>query len=803
MNNKRNINKAQWTKFWGNLGIYAVKKSARFLRRYKYSQDFKKLQKIGVEESKIEEVKAAFQNYQAPEIQFHRFALFFRRDFESVILWTNASSVSDAFIKLFRKLHNNSFKNAKEELHKLFLLYELNKKGEGRSFEIKYRGRGSLRNIKGTIFSGMLSSKHENASYSTSKTFNVGTDTIVPLCKKSEGKTVYKFIRFTRNNNKILVKISVDSPKELNLIKYKIADYFNSYLDTPEEAGDFSKFIGFLKTGQSNHFTLIGINYFDNEFKLSIFPQNNNDKNIASYGPFRRLASTYSKESIGNLVSIRIADKEINTRNQIFVNFFTFLTEGIIGAVTLSLDDRRLNLKERTKFKQDFASDFEIPLDTLINLDTIDESEIYKLFLQNLPKKQRRLQLRTESSIRIYKSLFDNGLISPSFDSEDKGAYCFNSSCRLSFQRKWNQKYCQACKDLLFVDKKIIVSTIEEKKVAEFTHKMCLGLGIQAERFEKKLLGRKLYVVEARHNGKSACFIPISRDLNENQIEIIRFRYPNLILITSKDDKNELAQSNIEAVELYKFVQKLISGDVSYVKQLVIKAKRNELSLIRGVSNDVASRFVDDNFYKSKNQITKNFGAELFEADCYVLFSYIFGSSIWLGANKRGKAFPDGITAFPLTLAKSGCFIWDTKFSETNKIVFGTVEKNAKYVKDGKNNSTIIDNGGLRGFSFVSNAGAPNNFTAKFNKVGKGKVIKISFLNSKQLTDVYKHFKDNEQEINQNSKIKEIFLDTMKTLLFKSKRKKKAFIITDREVVNLLLKAEEKYLAMRTQQLGV
>ena len=106
--------------------------------------------------------------------------------------------------------------------------------------------------------------------------------------------------------NKILVKISVDSPKELNLIKYKIADYFNSYLDTPEEAGDFSKFIGFLKTGQSNHFTLIGINYFDNEFKLSIFPQNNNDKNIASYGPFRRLASTYSKESIGNLVSIRI-----------------------------------------------------------------------------------------------------------------------------------------------------------------------------------------------------------------------------------------------------------------------------------------------------------------------------------------------------------------------------------------------------------------------------------------------------------------------------------------------------------------
>ena len=674
-------------------------------------------------------------------------------------------------------------------------------KGDGRVFEIKYRGKGSIKRINGVIFSRLLSSNHENASYSSLGVFTIGVDTIIPIRKDSEGKSVYKFIRITKNKHTILVRISADSPKEINLIKYKISDYFNSYLDTPEYVGDFAKFLNFLKTGDSEHLTLIGVNYFDKGFKISVFPQNNKDENVTSYGPFKRHVNAFSKENIGNIISVRVANKEIKTRNQTFINFYTFLTEGIIGAVTLSLDDRRLNLAERIKFRKDYISDFDVPLDKLVHLGSIDESEIYRLFLQNIPRKQRKLQLRSEASMRIYKLLSESNLISPHFDSEDKGAYCFNSSCRLKFQRKWNLKYCPSCKDLLFVDKKIIVSTIEEKKASEFIYKTCLEIGIQAKKFERRILGRIIYLVEVRNKDNSACLLTISKKLNEHQIEVLRFRYPNLILITSKDDQNEFKQAGVEAIDLYKFAQRLLLKDTTYLKQLINRAKRNQLDLVRNVVDQIATRFVDEEYYKSKNQIAKNFGAELFEADCYVLLSYIFGNSIWLGANKRGSAFPDGITAFPLTKAKNGCFIWDTKFCQSNQITFGSTEKNAKYVKDGKSNVSIKDNGGLKGFAFISNSEDSTNFQSKFNKIGKGKVLKISLWSAKLIVNLFRHYKDHEQDVLQNSKIREIFLDSMKNLFFKAERRKKAFVITDNCVNSVLLRAEQNYLAVKTKKL--
>lgn len=801
MSTKSKISKAQWTVFWKNLGVFVALKPSRFLKRYKYSQDVAKLRKIGVDDLIINDIKKKISLYQAPEIQFHRFISFFRRDYESVMVWTGMTTTDEAIKRLFRKFHYNNFDKAEKELGKLFLVYKLNDKGEGRSFEIKYKGKGSINRIQGSAFSGLLSTHHENASYHALPTFKLGQDVVVPLLKQSEGKPIYKFIRFSRNSGKIFVKISVDSPKELNLVKYKIADYFNSYLDTPEDVGDFTKLLNFLKTGVSTNYILIGSNFFDKDFKLSVFPQNNRESNISNYKLYKNHVSSYMKESLGNIISIRIADKNIATRNQIFVIFYTFLTEGIIGAITLGLDDRGLNLKERTTFRKDFMTDFGIPLDRLINLDTVSESEIYRLFLQNLPQKKRRLQLRSESSINIYKQLVAHGLISTSFDSEDKGSYCFNSTCRLRFRRKWNLKFCPACKDIMFSDKKIIVSTLDEKKLSEFIHKSCIGMGFRSERFERKLLGRKIYVTEVRNKDKSVCIIPISKNLNENQVEVLKFRFPNLLLVTSKGDVNELKQSGDDAIDLHIFVQKFLSSEIRFVSQLINKAKRNQLSLVRNDAEQISINLCDAQFYKSKNQIVKNLGAELFEAHNHILMCYVFGNAIWLGANKRGSALPDGVTAFPLTLQKNGCFIWDTKYCETGRIVFGSIQKNKKYVTDGKTNPTIIDNGGLKGFVFISNSNPPNNFSSKFNSVVKGRKLKILFMKSDQVVSIYKHFRDNEQDIHQNSQIKEIFIDSMKSLLFKTKRNKKSFVVSDSELNNLLLDVESKYLAVKTQQL--
>ena len=118
MTNKQKINKTQWTKFWNNLSVYVAKKPSRFLKRYRYSQDFAKLRRIGVDQIKIDLVKTALKNYRDPEIQFHRFTLFFRRDYETVKLFTGTKSASESFLKLFRKFHYNSFSNANKELRK-------------------------------------------------------------------------------------------------------------------------------------------------------------------------------------------------------------------------------------------------------------------------------------------------------------------------------------------------------------------------------------------------------------------------------------------------------------------------------------------------------------------------------------------------------------------------------------------------------------------------------------------------------------------------------------------------------------
>lgn len=799
MSTKNKINKTQWTVFWNSFEVYVARKSARFLKHYKYSQDVGKLKKIGIKDLTINDIKTKFLSYQAPEIQFHRFVTFFRRDYESVMLWTGANTTDDALKKLFRKFHYNTLQKTKSEINKLFLVYKLNEKGEGRSFEIKFKGKGSIKKIRGSLFSGMLSARHENASYVALPTFWLGKDLIVPICKQSEGRNVYKFISFSRNAGKVYVKVSVDSPKELNLIKYKIADYFDSYLDTPEDVGDFTKLLHFLKTGISTNLTLIGVNFFDKEFKVSIFPLNNKDNNISNYGLYKSHVSSYSQENLANIINIRIADKNISTRNQTFINFHTFQTEGIIGAIAISLDDRGLNLKERTTFRSDFMADFGVPLDRLINLETVSENELYKLFLQNLPQKKKRLQLRSDNSIKIYKQLVENGIISKSFDSEDKGSYCFNSNCRLRFRRKWNLKICPACKDILFSDKKIVVSSLDEKKISEFFYKTCRSKGFQCQKFERKLLGRKIFITEIRSKDKSVCLVPITKNLNENQIEVLKFRYPNLLLVTSKSDSEELKLTGNDATDLHFLVQKFLNLNIRFVTHLVNKAKTNQLAVVRNFAQQLSTNLVDDQFYKSKNQISKNFGAELFEAHNFVLLSYLFGNSIWLGANKRGSALPDGISAFPLTRQKNGCFVWDTKYCETGRIAFGSIQKNEKYVIDGKKNPTIIDNGGLMGFLFISNSNPPPNFSSKFKSIARGRKLKVVFIKSDLIVKIFNHFRDNEQEIEQNSNIREIFIDAMKKLLFKTRGNKKSLVLDDTVVTSILSPLEGRYLAVKSQ----
>jgi len=670
-------------------------------------------------------------------------------------------------------------------------------------FEAKYIGSGSIQKLDGGPIRTLLSSRHENASYKNLPKIMFDTATILPFLKNSQGKNIYKFIRLKRNDGKITFDISADSSKENNLIKQKLSKWFQSYIDTPEVSGDFTKLMNFIKSGESEHFLLIGINFFDNEYKLSIFPQFNQQRNVALYQLMKQKFNKAGPEVLDKFVSIRVSNKEIQTKGQVFVEFYTRLTEGIIGAITLQLDDRRLNSLERKKLRGDFEKDFALPLGKRIRVKDIPEDEIYRTFLQNVAKKQRKVEVRSEKSLNIYKALLNNKLLTLKFESKDDARYCFNPNCRLKFQYKWNHKTCRNCGGWMFNAKTIVVDVIDEKRVAEFIYKKCLELGFTAERFKRKLIRRDIYTTEVRNSDKSICLIPITKPLSDHHLEILQFRYPNAIIITSKADAQILATtSHVEVLELYKVISKLLSNDSQFIKQLIQRVNRQRLNRVRSLADESITRISTDQFYKDKNGVSKNFGAEFFEADCSILLSYIFGNSIWLGANKRGRAFPDGITAMPLTNTKYGCFVWDTKFCETARVALGKDAKNTRYIKDGKKNQTVKDNGGLKGFIFISNVQAPKNFVLKYRKLAKNSGrIKISFVRAEHIKTIFNHFKDYEASINSNSKVKKVFFDSIKKLLFSTAGKRNSFVLDQIELDSLLSDNVNRYTQLSTHKL--
>lgn len=804
MSRKKRVSKASWTNFWKELEIF-VPKPNRTLKKYDPSQDERKLSRLGVSTTDIEYVKKTFESYQEPLLQFHRFARFFRKDTDTVVAWTKSRNASEAFVKLFKKLHLNNLKTAKIYFRQLFFLYKFNERGEGKAFEVQYVGRGSLEKIGSRMFSGHLSKHHENATFTGIPKFKIDSHILLPIIKDSDGKKVYKFIRLKKDGSKVFINIAADSSKEINLIKQKLSHWFNTFVDVPEVAGNLQKLLAFIKTGESDHFQLVGTNYFDDEYKLSVFPQYNQQKNIVSFRPFKQKFASSTTDVLERFINIRISDKEIRTRGQVFVNFYTTFTGGIIGAITLSLDDRRLNAAERKKIREDFEVDFGIPLGKLIRFDNISEDEIYRIFLQNTPRKQRKIELRSEQAFKIYNELVNNKLVTLAFESKDEACFCFNKDCRLKYQRKWNIKTCKNCGGLMFNDKKIVVPAIDEKSIADFLYKKFGSLGFTVERFKRKLIRRNIFTVEVRNGEKSVCFIPITRSLNDYHTEIMQFRYPNAILITSKDDAHELANSSqFEVLELYKLIPKLLKDDKPFVNQLIQKTTRNRLHRVRNLATQSIARITDLNFYKEKNKIAKNFGAEMFEADSSILLSYVFGNSIWLGANKRGSAFPDGITAFPLVTTKSGCFVWDTKFCETTKVVLGKDSKNERYIKDGKKNATIKDNGGLKGFIFISTVAAPKNFVTKYRKLAiKNGRTKILFLRAEHIASIFNHYKDNENDIQRSTRVKNVFFDSMKKLLFSTAKKKNAVELYQSDLDKIFLKNIERYKKSSTKKVGV
>jgi len=798
MDQKRNISIQIWTSFWNSLGVYERKRN-RTLQNYNHKNDYRLLSNAGVDRSNAEKVYRIFSVYKEP-LLFHKFVLFFRKDPTTVKIWTGAQDTSEAFMKLFNIFHYNSFFMVKNRFLKLFLLYELNRKGEGRKYILYYKKKGSIPKLDGVKFTRTLNRNDKKAVYKFLGRVSFEGATIICLKKHTGDRLVYKFIKLIRENGKIVVKISADSSKEFDLICKTLQNWFGSYIDTPQIKGSFKKLVNFLNNGESNDFLLTGVSYFQDNYKIAVFPKYNIFENIALFSPYKKRMETLERPE-DDFVKIRILHKEIPTKRQIFVNFLNYQTSGIMGAIVLNLEDRNLNSEDRKKIRLDFSKNFNLPLNEFITCRSFSKQHVYKKLLQNTSERESGFELRSEEALGIYKDLISCGLLPFPIDSYHQARICTYEGCTLAFQIQMSGQVCTNCGGRLLDRKRVTAKRIDEKKIINFIQNTLSNLDFSTVRLERKLLNRKIFVLEIRAKENWIEVIPITKPLNHDQLEILRFRYPNLLLLTSRDDMHELAEVGIFVDNLYNIAYILQNKKFTALKKILKEVNGEGVDRIRNYSKESSKRLTNNKFYIDKNKESKNFGSELFEADCSILLNFIFGNSIWLGARTRGQALPDGMAAFPMTDTKSGCFIWDSKFYESKKVKLGDDEKNNKYIFYARGNKSISMNGGLKGFVFISNKNAPKHFITKYRKfVGKRR-IKVSFIKAKHLYLIFKHYKNYENKINTDIKVKQIFIDSMSQIFFNFSGENKSFVLQDKYLNSILANNIKKYKSSKTGSL--
>lgn len=788
---KKNILPARWTRFWDGLGCSGQRRP-KILKNYNSDQDIRKLENIGIDPRHIQIVINSLSRYK-DKLAFHKFVEFFLKDPETVKVWTEQSNISRAFLKLFNIFQRNSFEGAKKRLSELFYLLKLNQKGEGKKFLIRSRNRISLRNINEVAFSRILNKEDVRCRYKPLGKIETESGVVIVINKIIGGDRapVLKFIKISKTFGGLEIKISADSKKENDLIKRVLKRIFKAFIDSPESSGSFNDLKDFLKTGESQHFLLIGTTYFQGDYIISVFPKFGIHRSVDNFGHFKqKLRGENFQESIAR---IKILDKEISTKDQTFIDFITPQNSQVIGAIMLKLNDRGLNSKEREKIRKDFSDDFGLSLDEFIKFESLKEKEIYKKIFQNISKRGAETELRSNESLEIYKYFVGKGLLTGAFDKVDKDRYCINPSCRLGFHKMFSGRFCKNCGGVLLSGKTVSTETIKEDRVANFICAECKGFGLGANVLSRKLLNRKICIIEVRNKDRLIEILPITNPLNDNQKEIVRFRYPNLLILTSKDDLEEIAGDDLHVEHLYDFLYALKKGDANYVKNMIAKRYGDSLDYINRFAPNCADRITNTKFYVDKNKSSKNLGAELFEADCSVLLKNMFSNSIWLGARERGKKLPDGLCALPIMDAKVGCFIWDTKFSERGRVSVGKVNKNKKYIEDAKKSQAVIDNGGIKGFVFISNQEAPRSFTKNGLNIVKQRRVKICFLRADHILKLYRHFKAHEEAINHNKDIKNIFVDSIKGILFNTAGGNKSFIVSDDYIEGILKENVVKY----------
>lgn len=798
---KRNVTAGQWSAFWRSLGI-GVAKRQRFLKHYHpVRKDIAPLARVGVERDVVERVHSQLSTYKDP-LLFHKFCQFFRRDPSAVQSWSGKTSISDAFEYYYAVFLRNTLPSLKKRFGELRLLSDLNRKGQGHKYEIKFHGRGSLANISGQQFTRRLNNYEANARYLPVDTFLYEGARIVCLRKRGQGADVFKFIVLRKRSRMVEAMVAADSKKEYALIRRALADYFNSYVDSPQIDAGLTTLRNFLRSGVSENFQLVGVTYVQDDFRIAVSPKFGRQINVTNHGPLTTYLNAHDPERV--VVQMRILHTGLPGRVPASVDIHTSENSNVIGAIIFQLRDRYLNLHDRKQLTRDFARAFGFELGSFVSYDDLAEPEIYRRLLQTVGRKASGLELRSERALNIYKNLVSEGLIEQAWETQDEPAYCVNrGGCNLAFGAQRHRRHCRRCGERLLAGQAIVQPSVNEWKTALYLAARLGTLGLDVEAFAKKVLGRTYYVSLAQVDGVSTALVPVSSTLSANQLELLRLRIPNALVLTSRGNVEDYRLQNIECSSLHEFVSMLEQGRGQVVLHTIREVAHTSADRIRRYARDAMKRYGKADFYRDKNRQSKNLGAELFEADTFLLFRYVFRNSIWLGATQRGVPVPDGISAFPiLDAGASGCLLWDSKYSNGN-VRLGSLKKNQTYINAARRNDSIRQNGGLGGFVFVSNQEAPKTFEQRSKRLGGVRKPKITFLTAKQLLTVVKHFREHEDDILNNIGCHRQFCSSMEALFVSTVGGRKAFAITDEDIKAVVDENTKAYQQAKTQRMAL
>ncbi len=752
--------KGNWTRFWKHLNV-ELGREEKWSDEQIYKKDFRRLTRLGVDLVVLNKTKKEFQKYKAGFIQFHRFVYFFAKDPDSVRRWTKSRDASKAFLRLCYKITKNKRKSAKSLLGELLLLMELYRKREIVQYIAKTSRNINISSISGRGIMSTIRIGERNASFKIEKEFLYDKFRVYCMSKKiGASQKVYKFVLLKKLRNKLYINTALDTAEEKNKTLGHISKKLQIPIARIKGKPNLTNFINFLKNGTYASFSLTGVDFIDQGFRISISPQYSRPLNVTQNPYYQKLLPESNIEILESIQRVRILNLTPYSMVQVKVHFLNYKNEDIIGGMRLSLNAQGVTLSKREALKEAFRQDFGFQLDTPLIFD-VEEKEIYKKFLHNPPKKKKRIEIVSEKSIEISHKLSEYDLLPQRKQLEETAKICTFHGCAKKFRDQWTaEKVCTCGHNLWENGSSILTQIIDEKKVSKFFERVAKESGYLTTPLLRDLIRRKIFPIEVVKDEKSLCLIPITTPLNDQQLEILKYRYPNLILITSRDDKSALVANGFVVEELYSFVHGLFEDPKRKFDEFIKIVTANKLSHLATLASISSSRILDERKYISKGAI----GMELFEADVSVLLNYIFKNSIWLGAKTRGQSLPDSLSAFPIEDEKKGCFVADAKFTKKNSPDIGSIEKNEKYLTDGKKNTSIKLNGGLRGFLFISNKSAPSNFALKMQKIIGRKIVKGGYLKSSQILEIYNHLKQWENDFNIDGRKKNLFIKALEEI---------------------------------------